>query len=125
MSLVVSLFLQAPALLQHCVPRRHRPCVMGDGAISKHLRCEELRAELEGAVMDERYDLAARLRDELALLQLDERLAVLDAKLAEHVEQPAVLPERSQLGSDVCQFLLQPANLLLEPLQATFILLDG
>lgn len=59
--------------------RRCGAPLLSESATSRHGRLELLKNELAAAVGSEEYDTAARLRDELTTLSLDEEVAVLAA----------------------------------------------
>ena len=64
-------FLAAPRMQQ-----------LDRGRDSKHSHVESLRTDLADAVSEERFDVAASLRDELAQLTKDAEISVIDANTA-------------------------------------------
>jgi len=78
--LCLSLF-RWPCEPAHAPTRVSRLQLVADGAgpLKKHSRLAQVRSDLAAAVESEEYTQAARLRDEMTTLSLDEEVAVLSA----------------------------------------------
>jgi ketosteroid isomerase-like protein len=68
-----------PHLAASAVPYRAVAAVASESAVDRHVRLTVAKKELQDAIRSEQFSDAARLRDIIASLQLDEEVAILSA----------------------------------------------